>query len=46
MIMLIGDTIKYQNYKNTLIENFSNKYIQDAQQIREDFRLIFDKLQN
>jgi len=45
MVLIFGDTIKYHNYRNTLIQNFTNKHINDTQQIREDFRLLFDKLQ-
>jgi len=45
MVLGVGDTIKYHNYRNTLIQNFTNKHINDTQQIREDFRLLFDKLQ-
>lgn len=45
MVVVIGDAIKFQNYRNTLIQNYSNKYINVTQQIREDYRLLFDKLQ-
>jgi signal transduction histidine kinase len=44
-VIIIGDTIKYQNYKQTLIQNYKNKYTNHTQQIREDYRLLFDKLQ-
>jgi PAS domain S-box-containing protein len=44
-VIVIGDTIKFQNYRNTLIQNYSSKYINVTQQIREDYRLIFDRLQ-
>jgi predicted PurR-regulated permease PerM len=44
-VIIIGDTIKYQNYKQTLIQNYKNKHINRTQQIRENYRLIFDKLQ-
>lgn len=45
MVIVIGDAIKFQNYRNTLIQNYSNKYIHVTQQIREDYRLLFDRLQ-
>jgi len=45
IVLVIGDAIKFQNYRNTLIQNYSNKYIHVTQQIREDYRLLFDKLQ-
>ena len=45
MVVIIGDVIKFQNYRNTLIQNYSNKYINVTQQIREDYRILFDKLQ-
>gem|GEM_PF-875472 len=45
MVVVIGDAIKFQNYRNTLIQNYSNKYIHVTQQIREDYRLLFDRLQ-
>ncbi|MBF0265642.1 MAG: HAMP domain-containing histidine kinase [Gammaproteobacteria bacterium] len=44
-ITIVGDTIKYQDYSNTLSQNFINKYVNVTQQIREDYRLLFDKLQ-
>lgn len=44
-VVVIGDAIKFQNYRNMLIQNFSNKYINTTQQIREDYRLLFDRLQ-
>ncbi len=45
MVVVIGDAIKFQNYRQMLIQNYSNKYINVTQQIREDYRLIFDRLQ-
>ncbi len=45
LVMTIGDTIKYLNYKKTLEQNFLSKNINETQQIREDYRLIFDKFQ-
>ncbi len=45
MVVVIGDAIKFQNYRKMLIQNYSNKYIHTTQQIREDYRLIFDRLQ-
>ncbi|MEI6529801.1 MAG: hypothetical protein WCN88_05440, partial [Candidatus Falkowbacteria bacterium] len=45
MVVVIGDAIKFQNYRNMLIQNYSNKYIHVTQQIREDYRLLFDRLQ-
>lgn len=45
IVIVVGDTIKFQNYRNTLIQNYSNKYIHATQQIREDYRLLFDRLQ-
>lgn len=45
MVVVIGDAIKFQNYRQMLIQNYSNKYIHITQQIREDYRLLFDKLQ-
>jgi hypothetical protein len=44
-VIVIGDVIKFQNYRSTLIQNYSNKYINVTQQIREDYRLLFDRLQ-
>lgn len=44
-VIVIGDVIKFQNYRATLIQNYSNKYINITQQIREDYRLLFDRLQ-
>ena len=44
-VIIIGDTVKYQTYKQTLIQNYKNKYINKTQQIRENYRLLFDKLQ-
>jgi len=41
----IGDIIKYYKFRQILIDNFQNKNIYKTQQIREDFRLLFDKLQ-
>lgn len=35
----------YQSYKQILIDNFQNKHITQTQQIREDYRLLLDKLQ-
>ena len=45
MVVIIGDVIKFQNYRKMLIQNYSNKYIHVTQQIREDYRLLFDSLQ-
>jgi len=45
MVVVIGDAIKFQNYRKMLIQNYSNKYIHVTQQIREDYRLLFDGLQ-
>lgn len=45
MVIVIGDAIKFQAYRNTLIQNYSHKYTYITQQIREDYRLLFDKLQ-
>ena len=45
IVLVIGDAIKFQNYRNTLIQNYSNKYINITQQIREDYRLLFDRVQ-
>ncbi len=45
IVVVIGDAIKFQNYRTTLIQNYSNKYINVTQQIREDYRLLFDRLQ-
>lgn len=44
-MIVIGDAIKFQHYRTTLIQNYSNKYINITQQIREDYRLLFDRLQ-
>jgi len=44
-VIIIGDIFKYKNYKQTLIQNYKNKYINKTQQIRENYRLLFDKLQ-
>ncbi len=44
-VLVTGDAIKFQNYQNILIQNYSKKYINVTHQIREDYRLIFDKLQ-
>lgn len=44
-MVIIGDAIKFQNYRKILIQNYSNKYIHVTQQIREDYRLLFDRLQ-
>ena len=35
----------YENYKQILIDNFQNKHTNQTQQIREDYRLLLDKLQ-
>ncbi|MGB4497207.1 MAG: hypothetical protein WBI40_00785, partial [Methylococcaceae bacterium] len=45
MVIVVGDAIKFKNYRATLIQNYSNKYINITQQIREDYRLLFDRLQ-
>jgi signal transduction histidine kinase len=45
IVVVIGDVIKFQNYKKMLIQNYSNKYINLTQQIRDDYRLLFDRLQ-
>ncbi len=45
IVIIIGDSIKYNSYKQTLIENFQNQQLNKTQQIREDYRLLFDKLQ-
>ena len=45
LVMTFGDTVKYLNYKKTLKQNFLRKHINETQQIREGYRLIFDKLQ-
>lgn len=35
----------YENYRQILIDNFQNKHTNQTQQIREDYRLLLDKLQ-
>ena len=45
IVIIIGDSIKFNSYKQTLIENFQNQQLNKTQQIREDYRLLFDKLQ-
>ncbi|MBF0255038.1 MAG: HAMP domain-containing histidine kinase [Gammaproteobacteria bacterium] len=42
---VFNNVITYRNYKQILIQNFTNKHIYDSQQTREDYRLLFDKLQ-
>jgi len=44
-LLAIVETVQYYNYKKTLIESFKNKHIQNTQKIREEYRLLFDKLQ-
>lgn len=42
--MSVGQYIIYINYKHSLIDDYQSKQIYKSQQIREDYRLLIDRL--
>ena len=45
-IVLISGAVNYTSQKKMIIENFISKYVDEIQQVREFYRLKFDKLQH
>lgn len=46
VLISVSGAINYQNHRKSVIDNYTNKHINDSQRTREYYRLALDKLQH